>query len=259
MASLREGDAAMATALLDGPAEKAPGAGGDEERRNIRAPGRLPEDRDLLRIAPKGVDAGLHPAQRCHEIEGAIVPGAVLRAFSPKGSMMEPAQGAQTIVQGDHHHGLRLRKLRAIVKARVARAIAPAVDPYHDREGVFGLGASRGVDVQKETVFVAPDLPHHVVRRAAEGGGDLRTGGAKGEGFATAFPGPGCPGGAPAQIPGGRCGVGKAAPHLGARGRNKTDEFPLGQLADRARLRAGRWRLRGRATGVEKGKQGKGE
>ena len=89
------------------------GHGRQVQRRGHR-PGALPHQRDARRVAAEGADVVVHPAQGGHLIEQAEV-------GRHAGGVGEEAEGAEPVVERDHHHVLRGRDAGAVVEVRTAR------------------------------------------------------------------------------------------------------------------------------------------
>ena len=153
--------------------------------------------------------------------------------------MVEPAEHAEAVVDGDDDDVAFGREARPVVDARIADRVAAAVDPHHHRQARVALrhrvaGELRRVDVEVEAVFVADDLGRvgHVELHA------LLAGLAR---LAHAIPGFGRLGCAPAQLAGRRLSERDALPDVrGVVFVREADDAALGERALGSRVGFGR-------------------
>ena len=112
--------------------------------------GTLAEDRHLARVAAEGSDVLRHPTQRQALVEDAVIAGEAQLGHGQK------AQGAQAVVEGDHHHVARCGEVGAVIDRQGARAEqeGAAMDEDHDRQplALVDRGARRP-DVEEQAVL----------------------------------------------------------------------------------------------------------
>ena len=176
VASARERRRGGRPALHDRPVEEPARERREEQTHDVRAAGRLAEDRDAIRVAAEELDVLLHPLQAGDEIEGAEV-AALDFAGRPSPEhcgMREPAEGPEAVVQADDDQAVLRGEQRAVVeRTGEADGVAPAVDPDHDRKALLAAGhvavvEARSPDVEVQTVLRAGDRAARCVRHAAE-------------------------------------------------------------------------------------------
>ena len=93
----------------------------------------MAEDRHVGRIAPEGVDVGLHPAQRGHDVEQPLVAGR--RHGALRGAVeVDKTERPQAVIDRDDDNVTAPGQRRPVVVREGARADAkpPAVDVDHD-------------------------------------------------------------------------------------------------------------------------------
>ena len=125
----------------------------------------LAEDSDVLRVAAKGCDIFLHPAESLHQVGHAHVHRIPI-LFAEVGHI-QIAEGVEPVVYRDHHHAVFFRQVEAVVGHLLdggAGGIPAPVNPEQHR--LFG-GRVTGVgpDVQVLAVFRAGPEPvgdHHL-------------------------------------------------------------------------------------------------
>src|SRR5207245_1399170 len=136
----------------DGPLEQSPRAGRDEMSQDRKCAGGLARDRDVLGVAAKTGNVALDPSQGRLLVHLAVVAGRTAGGCS-KRRVREPAEGAQTVVDGDYHYTV-LGQLHAVEASSVTLRPAPAVDPDDHWSTVPVFAVQRcGVDVEEQTVF----------------------------------------------------------------------------------------------------------
>src|SRR5207253_2877036 len=123
-----------------------------EQRADAARSGRLTEHRDAVGVAAECGDAFAYPFEGRDLIEDAGVARTGERAVEEIGEVEEPER-TEAIVDRDDHEVAVDRELRAVVPGCVAGAPdeRTAVDPNHHRAA--RVVASRGPDVEVETVF----------------------------------------------------------------------------------------------------------
>ena len=181
----RRSQLAERRALDDGLVEQGGGVGRGQEGDDAGAAGRLPEDRDVARVATEPGGVGLHPPQGGHLVEEAEVAGG--RATSVLGQVGE-AERAEPVVEGDDDDVAVGRHRRPVVPGgrSGARDEGAAVEP-HEHRAVAVVAGGRP-HVQRQAV-----LADRLVAGAevlVEGAADLgrdRAGGRR-----RANPGPRC-------------------------------------------------------------------
>ncbi len=196
-------------ALGDRLLEQAPSRRRGHQVHDAEAPGGLPCDGDVGRIAAKGRDVAPDPAQRLDLVEQTVVAGDAVGRFPAQLRMRQPAQDSQAVVDGDHHHASP-RQPGAVVDAQPARADVEraAVDPDEHRSMMRIL---RCPDVQREAVLAhrADVIGVEVVCRD----GGLVAGRAERHGLAHALPAVRRPRRLPSGLADRRLGVGKTPEH----------------------------------------------
>ena len=114
---------------------------------------RLAEDRDVAGVAPERRDLVAHPFERGHLVEETLVARCAGSRSAEAVAQAQEAEGAEPVVDGDHHHVPPPGQRRAVVEHLGARAEqeGAAVDPHQDRPPP-PVGRGRP-DVQIEAVL----------------------------------------------------------------------------------------------------------
>jgi len=106
------------------------------QHRGFSAAARLPEDRDVPRIAAEPRDVVAHPFEGRYQIEQRQVRGA-REALARAGQPGKPqvSERIQPVIDADGDDVVLPRELGAIVEDRVSRsrALAAAMEPHHHR------------------------------------------------------------------------------------------------------------------------------
>ncbi len=125
----------------------------DEQVERAQRAGGLARDGDARRVAAERLDRVAHPLERRDLVEQAPVARRSAGRISEIG-VVEPAEAAEPVVEGDHHDPGRCREPGAVVDARTPRAEheSAAVDPHEHRTQAGG-SRRRHPHVEVETAL----------------------------------------------------------------------------------------------------------
>ncbi len=162
-AAQREERPAFADRAMDQPLGKRR----DHQRAHRKRPGRLAEDRDLARVAAKGRDVVVHPLQRGHLIEQAVVARRVAARFLRQLRVREKPEHAEAVVGRDHDDALAREPFAVLPRLGGRAGLKPAaMNPEHHGQFLARLGRRRP-DVEVEAVLAHLVAEDHVVEDAA--------------------------------------------------------------------------------------------
>ena len=125
------------------------GRGHAPQDRRLAAATRLPEHRDVARVAAEARDVVPHPAQRQHDVLHPQVRCAREALHAHIRQVQEP-EGVQPMRERHHDHVVLSRQGFAVVEDGVARSgpEAPAVQPHHHRPAPCANRRRPHVDAQ---------------------------------------------------------------------------------------------------------------
>ena len=121
------GDVAAAT-LHDYVAEEPVRQRRDEQVEGVPAPGRLPENRDVVRVSTEVSDVLLHPRESGELIEHRVVARGVVLVLGSQSGVCDEAEGAETVVDGDNDDPEALKREAVVVEdvvSHLPRRTAP--------------------------------------------------------------------------------------------------------------------------------------
>ena len=117
--------------------------------------GRLAKNSHIIGVTAKLGDIFLYPFQGLDNIQGAEIAGFIQTLLQIlNGWMGKPAESAQPVVNGYHHHIFALHQPVVLIVILEAGGIATPMNPYHHRIALVGkIGG--GFDIQIQAVFSA--------------------------------------------------------------------------------------------------------
>ena len=119
----------------------------------------LAGDGDLAGIAAERRDVALHPLQRGHQVEHAVIAGGVNRRLRRQFRMRQESKRIEPMIERDDDDAL-CRQIGPVIAGLGARTDdkAAAVDPHHDRHWRCGFQRRRpDVEVQAILARRLPD------------------------------------------------------------------------------------------------------
>ena len=125
-------------AFADRAGHQVPGKRRRHQRADRDRSGRFAGDGDARGIAAEGRDVLLHPAQRGHLVEQAVVARGVVRRFLGQFGMDEEAENVGPVVDGYGDHAFARHALAVVARLRAVAVLEAAAENV-DQNGEFLL------------------------------------------------------------------------------------------------------------------------
>jgi hypothetical protein len=150
--------------------EKPGGKRRGQERAHRERAGRFAKDRDILRIAAKGRDVLLDPAECGHLIELAVVARSISARLTRELRVRKEPEDAQPVIDRDNDDPLARERIAIVTRLSAGTRLEPtAVDPHHHRQPI-ARRRRRGPHVEIEAVLARRtwkrDVPENLALHA---------------------------------------------------------------------------------------------